>query len=360
MKILIRYLIYEYLKIFGLCLTSIMGVYFFYDFIQKIRRFIKYDPSAIELLNYFLLRIPKVIEDITPLAVLISVLLTLGMLSRHNEIIAMRSAGISSARIALPFLIIFFFISTVLFAANLSLVPHSKQRTDYVRYVFIKNRPPDLYFRQNKIWLRVDQNSFMNINYSDYKNLTLFGVNLYKLHEDFSLNEHIEAERIRYENGTWIIYEGTRKRFLKDGEFEIEQLDRSVIPLRWKPEDFNAIVEDTDKMTYRELDNYVNRLVEEGYTAQRYKVDLNNKVAMPFMSIVFGLIAIPLGLTRVLGHGVSRGIGLSLVIAVAYWVVYSLCITLGYGQVLSPFLSAWLPNIIFGLVGVLLMSSLRQ
>lgn len=360
MKILDRYLIYEYLKIFGLCLTAIVGVYFFYDFFQKIRRFIKYDPSIMEILHYFLLRIPKVIEDITPLAVLMSVLLTLGILSRNNEIIAMRNSGISSARIALPFLIIFFLISTVLFAANLSLVPLSKQRTDYVRYVLIKNRPPDLYFRQSQIWLRAGQNTFMNIKLSDSNNLTLFGVNLYKLNDDFSLNELIEAKRIRYENGIWVLYEGTRKRFLKDGQIEIEYLDRSVIPLRWKPEDFNAIVEDTDKMTYRELDHYVDRLTEEGYTAQRYKVDLNNKVAMPFMSVVFGLIAIPLGLTRALGRGVSRGIGLSLIVAVAYWVIYSLCITLGYGQVLSPFLAAWLPNMLFGLVGVLLMAGLRQ
>jgi lipopolysaccharide export system permease protein len=360
MKILARYLIYEYLKIFGLCLTAIMSVYFIYDFFQKIRRFTRYDPSIVDILNYFLLRIPKVIEDITPLAVLISVLLTLGMLSRHNEIIAMRNSGISSTRMALPFLMMFFFISSVLFAANLSLVPLSKQRTDYVRYVLIENHPPDLYFRQNRIWLRADQNTYMNIKFSDSKNAVLFGVSLYKLHEDYSLNELIEAERIRYEHGTWVLYEGTRKIFLNDGQYEIEHIDRSVIPLNRKPEDFKAIVEDTDKMTYRELDDYVNRLVEEGYTAQRYKVDLNNKIAMPFMSVIFGLIAIPLGLTRVSGRGISRGIGLSLVVGAAYWVIYSLSISLGHGHVLSPFLSAWLPNILFGMIGVLLMAGLRQ
>ncbi len=81
---------------------------------------------------------------------------------------------------------------------------------------------------------------------------------------------------------------------------------------------------------------------------------------MPFMSFIFGFIGVSLGLTSGSGRGISRGIGLSLIVAAAYWVVYSLSISLGHGQVLSPVVSAWLPNVLFGLVGVLLMASLKQ
>ena len=360
MRILVRYLIREYLKIFGLCLTAIMGVYFVYDFFQRIRRFAKYDPSAVEMFNFFLFRIPKVIEEVTPLAVLMSVLLTLGMLSRHNEIIAMRNIGISSIRIASPFLIISFLISTILFAANLSIVPLSKQRTDYVQYVLIKNQPQELYFRQSQIWLRAGKNTFMNIKLADPKKSALFGVNIYKLQDDFSLKELIEAKSVRYEQGRWVLYEGKRRTYLQDGRIQIQHIDRSVIPLNRKPEDFKRIVEDTDKMTYKELSEYVKRLEDEGYTDKRYKVDLINKLAMPFMSFIFGFIGVSLGLTSGSGRGISRGIGLSLIVAAAYWVVYSLSISLGHGQVLSPVVSAWLPNVLFGLVGVLLMASSKQ
>ena len=360
MVILVRYFLREYLKILGLCLTTLVVIYLAVDFFEKIRRFVKYDVTIVAMLSFFVLRIPQAFMDMMPIAALMSVLLTLGMLSRHNEITAVKSCGISIARLASPFLIFSFLISTIVLTANLSIIPLSKQRTDYVREVLIEKRHPDIYFRQSRIWLRVGQRAFMNIQVVDGKNAALFGVNLYKLHEDFSLSELLEAKRIRYERGTWVLYDGIRRTFLQDGRIKIEHLDQAVIPLNRQPDEFIRIEKDTDKMTYHDLAQYVEKLEQEGYDAERYRVDLNSKMALPFMSFVFGFIGIPLSLGGVLGRGISRGIGLSLIIAAAYFLIYSLSISLGHGNILDPFLSAWLPNILFTMAGLILMMGVKQ
>lgn len=360
MVILVRYFLREYLKILGLCLAALFVIYLAVDFFEKIRRFVKYDVTAGAMIGFFLLRIPKALMDMMPIAVLMAVLLTLGMLSRHNEITAMKSCGISTARLASPFLLFSLLISTIALMANLSIIPLSKQRTDYVRKVLIEKRHPDIYFHQSRIWLRVGQRAFMNIQVVDGKKSALFGVNLYRLHEDFSLSELLEAERVQYERGAWVLYDGIRRTFFQDGRIKIEHLNQVVIPLNRQPDEFIRIEKDTDKMTYRDLAQYVEKLEQEGYSAERYRVDLNSKMALPFMSFVFGFIGIPLSLGGVLGHGISRGIGLSLIIAAAYFFIYSLCISLGHGNVLDPFLSAWLPNILFTVVGLVLMMGVKQ
>jgi lipopolysaccharide export system permease protein len=278
--------------------------------------------------------------------------LTLGLFSRYNELIAMRASGINPLRIGSPFLISALAISLLMTAANLSLVPMSVQRSDTIRYLLIKKRPPDVYFRQSRLWLRAGPKSYMNVQMADSRTSTLHSVHLYKLRDDFSLAEYLEAKSVHYENGEWIVEDAVRRTFEPDGAVKVDRLDRSVLPLNRRPEDFTRIEKDTDKMTYRELANYAATLEEDDYDAQGYRVDLSGKIAMPFMNFVFGLIGIPLGLTRHFGRGIARGIGLSLVLATVYWIVYSLSISFGHGHLLNPWMAAWLPNILFTVIGL--------
>ena len=113
-------------------------------------------------------------------------------------------------------------------------------------------------------------------------------------------------------------------------------------------------------MTFDNLQAYIKRLDREGLQSQRYTVDLYSKTAMPFIPFVFAMIGVPLGLHRLFAKGVSRAIGLSLILAGFYWVIFSLCISLGYGEVLPPLLAAWLANGLFTLAGIYLMIESNQ
>ena len=105
MTILFRYILREYAKIFFMCFAGLMTIYLVIDFFEKIRRFLRYDSDIISMLTYFALKIPAISFQIAPFAILMATLLTLGLLSRSNEITAMRCCGISLLWITSPFLL---------------------------------------------------------------------------------------------------------------------------------------------------------------------------------------------------------------------------------------------------------------
>lgn len=356
MGILFRYVIREFLKIFGFCLSGIFVIYFAVHFFDIIRRYARYDPSFDALARYFLLRIPQVLLDVIPLALLLAVVVTLGLLGRNHELVAMRSAGISPAWITMPFLIVSLVLSLFLTVFSHSILPLLKQQTEIVKDLRIKKKPVDLYFRQSRIWLRPAPDTFMNVQLADAGEETLYGVNLYRISGGNALSEFIEAEKVRYEDHRWIAFGAVRRTFLPDGRLRIEPMDGKEIPLDRKPADFVRVDKDTgnkdtDTMTYARLAAYTRLLEKEGYDAQRYRVDLHTKTSLPFIPFVFALVGAPLALNRRVGGAISRGVGLSLLMALAYWIAYSFSLSLGYGQVLPAALAAWLPNGLFAAAG---------
>lgn len=81
MTILFRYLFREYAKIFTMCFSGLMTVYLVIDFFEKVRRFLRYDANWLDVLTYFILKVPAISFQIAPLAILMATLLTFGLLS---------------------------------------------------------------------------------------------------------------------------------------------------------------------------------------------------------------------------------------------------------------------------------------
>jgi lipopolysaccharide export system permease protein len=123
MTILFRYILREYAKIFLMCFAGLMTIYLVIDFFEKVRRFLRYDASVVSILTYFTLKVPAISYQIAPLAVLMATLLTLGLLSRSNEITAMRSCGISLAWITSPFLLFATAVALILLAFSSTIIP---------------------------------------------------------------------------------------------------------------------------------------------------------------------------------------------------------------------------------------------
>lgn len=84
------------------------------------------------------------------------------------------------------------------------------------------------------------------------------------------------------------------------------------------------------------------------------EVDLHSKLAIPFASTIFALVGAPLGLRRLRG-GASVGLGLSVLIILAYYILWHGLHVLGEGGQVSPFMAAWLPNMIGLAAGLVLI-----
>ncbi|MBI1824552.1 MAG: LPS export ABC transporter permease LptG [Nitrospirae bacterium] len=361
MTLITRYVAREFIKLFALSLVSLVLIYLLIDFFEKVRIFLRYKPDIFTILEYFICQIPKYIYDTAPIAILLSTLIVFGTFSKNNEMTALKSAGISPYKTALPVVGIAAIIGVILLYANTDLIPAGIKQAELVRSVFIEKKGEFSYFRQNKIWFRAEDHVLFNVQLVDPDQHKIFGIGIYKLSDTFSLKESIDARELIYEGSEWYLVSGVKRTFLKGGEIRTEKFDRERITLDITPEDFKQIGIQEDRLKYVELKNYVKKLSAEGYVTTRYWVDLYGRIAFPVVNVIMAIVAIPFGLrNEKRSGGISKGIGISLAIGFSYWVVYALSTSLGHNGMIPPFLSAWLANILFMVIGGYLFLTIRQ
>src|SRR4030042_1699788 len=123
---------------------------------------------------------------------------------------------------------------------------------------------------------------------------------------------------------------------------------------------FQTIERRSREMSYTELRHYIQKIQTSGYDATRYLVDLYSKYSYPLLNLIMVLIGIPFALKTGRSGGVALSIGISVLIGFAYGVRFYIFLSFGKSGVLAPFLSAWIPTLLFGLAGVFTLMSIRQ
>jgi lipopolysaccharide export system permease protein len=123
MTLLSRHIFGEFIRIFFMVLIGILAVYLCVDFLQRSDSFIKYQATVSQIAAYSLYSLPAMATSSFPMAALIATLLSLGNLSRHNEIIAMRAGGVSIAAVIAPVLVGGIIVSACGFINNEFIMP---------------------------------------------------------------------------------------------------------------------------------------------------------------------------------------------------------------------------------------------
>ena len=207
MTILFRYMLREYVKIFGMCFSGLMTIYLVIDFFEKVRRFLRYDAHALDVLAYFVLKMPAISYQIAPLAVLMATLLTIGLLSRSHEITAMRSCGISLYWITSPFIFLGTVLAMVLFLFSSTVIPLALAKAEQIKTTQIEKRttPVSLKAAQLGEPRRPDLDEH---RYHRPGGAVLRNIRLYRLSPTFQLQEIAEAKRAVYSPQGWALHEG--------------------------------------------------------------------------------------------------------------------------------------------------------
>jgi lipopolysaccharide export system permease protein len=266
MKIVDRYLVTEYLRNLLLITLSFLSLFLIIDFFEKIRMFLSNHATFAQMGSYFLFRIPMVISQILPAAVLLASLLTCGYLSRHSEITAMKANGISLYRIAIPILTIAAMTSLLIFFLSEWVTPHTNDRAENIRLVEVQKQPSLGSFKQDQIWYR-GQKGIYNFRLFDARTGTLQGITIHYLDRQMNLLMRLDADKGEWKEGRWLFHNVLITRF-PAGEFPV--LSRSVqefVDLPERPADFQMVQKDVEVMGYFELKRYIRKLQSEGYDA---------------------------------------------------------------------------------------------
>jgi len=371
MRLLDRYLLRELLVPLGYCLSGFLILWIALDLFSELSNFQRARLWFGDIAEYYLVKTPSFLVVVLPVALLLALLYTLTNHARHHEITAIRAAGISMWRLCLPYLVVGFLASVALFAFNELWVPDSEEMADQIRarrtqsgaQTTNRNEVRDTSFKNvsgGRTWLHI--RSF-NIVSGD-----MTGVGIIWNRPD-GTSVWLDAERAAWTNGVWTFYnlrqyeQATKLRpvlvtnVLAFPEFsETPAQIRSAIRLNNSlslRKARRADIPITEILNYLRLNPNPERA-----DARWLYTKLHGRLAIPWTCLIVVLIAIPFGAASG-RRNVFVGVASSILICFVYFVLQQLCLALGTGGYLQPWLAGWLPNLAFGITGLWLTARVR-
>ncbi|RME34653.1 MAG: LPS export ABC transporter permease LptG [Deltaproteobacteria bacterium] len=346
MRILDRYLHRIFWRMFALTAGAFTGVYLLIEFFERVDDFLEHKAVATQYLRYFGWKLPVILVDIMPLAVLLSVFLTLGSLSRHGELTAMRACGLGLARISRPLIAGALLLSIGHFYLSDRLVPHGAAETRRILKHELVGRP-ELARKQEQVWFREgDAIVFTRLLLPQQGQLQ--DITIYEVDRNFRLQRRIDAAHAVWQkNGTWLLQEAVVRQFRPDGQPGNELRKQALsYQLNKSPADFAANQLDNRELPFAELLSLARRLSAEGYDTTRIRVDLQQRIAYSVTCLLMALLGIPFALQRGRGSNLALGVTISVAIGMVYFLLQSTMTAFGYAGSLPPWLAAWSGNIL--------------
>ncbi len=352
MSIIYRYISREIIKMFFLILAAVTMIYLSVDFFEKVDNFMEADVPLTRLALYFLLKLPLVISRISPVCILLTVLITFGLMNKHNEITALKSSGLSVYILLRPVLVIGVAATIVLFLLAEIIVPVTISKANRIWLQEVRKKP-QMASRQKNIWIKGKRSIYYISYYNPQKDI-ISGITLNYFGADFKLIKRIEAREGIYENGQWKC-SGIMEQVLgrNGADYRVSFHEERVVDMDLSPQDLKRVVKKSEEMNISELFAYIRDVEAEGYDATIYRVDFHAKFAIPFVCIIMCIIGTSIAVKRRIQEGISISIAYGIGIIFLYGIAISFCISIGYGGLLPPVIAAWIASVIFLCLGLI-------
>ncbi len=361
LQILDIYVIRGWVFYFLILLLAFAGIYVIFDFFQILGDIVRNQTPARVVFDYYRFLLPQVIYLMLPLSILVATLVNFGLLTKTNQVTAIKSAGVSLYRVSVPVLVAAGLLSVGMFLFADSVLPETNQRQDALRNQ-IKGKPAQTFYRPDRQWIFGSSSRIYNYKFFDpdqnvFANLTVFEFDP----TTFRMTRRIHAARALWEGHIhgWILENGWSRNI--NGDRVSDYMPFSVATFRElteEPSYFKKEVKASEQMSALELRHYIADLSQSGFDVVRLSVQFYRKFSFPLIAFVITLIGIPFSFTMG-GKGALTGIALSIGIAIVYWSASSLFEAMGNLSQLPPAMAAWSPDILFGLAGSYLLLRIK-
>ncbi|MGV0028872.1 LptF/LptG family permease [Phormidesmis priestleyi] len=306
----------------------------------------------------FLLKMPYFVSLAFPMATLLATLMVYSRLSTDSELIALRSAGISVYRLIAPAIVLSLLVTGLTFSFNEAIVPAANYQASVTLDRALKQEQPEFKERKN---ILVQQ--FRNPRQADGETEQVLDRIFYARRFDgrqmkgltvldFSqngLNQIVAAESAVWNpaKNLWDFANGTIYIVDPNGSYRnILKFERQQIQLPRTPLDLANRKQDSAEMNISELRDSLEIVTQSGdeKESQKVRLRIQQKLAFPFVCLVFGLTGATLGTSPQRRSGRGTSFAISVIIIFTYYLLSFVCDSLGLLQVLSPYVAAWLPT----------------
>jgi LPS export ABC transporter permease LptG len=362
----------QYLRVFFLTIAAALGIFYISTFIDLADKLFRGSATTRLLLEFFYYQTPQYVFYIIPIAGLVATLVTIGAMTKNSELVVMRACGVSLYRTAVPLVLFAIAASGFLFAMQELVLARANQEAGRLDSI-IRGYPAQTLSELNR-WMASETGDVYHYDYFDSRTDHFTRFTLYRLdQQSWRLSSVIYADGISLDPGDrhddsgtalwkaqngWVRTVSSRrtsgglKTAVKYEPFPAKELRLEA------PGYFKTELPDALKMTYGQLANYIEQLKASGFNTVPPMVQLQRKVAFPFVTIIMTLLAVPFAVTTG-RRGALGGIGIGIALSVVYWVILNVFSALGEGGLTTPLLAAWAPNILFGAAAVYMVLTVR-
>lgn len=361
MTLIDRYIVRQFLVTAAFALLAVTVVFVVIDAMEKLDSFIDQNATTAIIAEYYLYFIPEIIKLITPVAVLLASLFVTARMTAQNELVAMKSGGISLYRLMVPYVAVALVISSVSIYFNGWVVPLANKTKFNIERVYLKKNVisgsgANIYFQDGRTRI-------VSLGYYNEKQQAATRTSI----QDFSdtnmtmMTGRIDALSITWDSTSrqWILRNGYQRWFDADGERLEHFVEKPAGKLGFSPDDLRKKQEKPDEMDYYDMEEFIANQQRAGQDVARWLVAFYSKISFPFASVIVVLFGVPFSSIKRRG-GVGVQLGISLLICFIYLIVMKISQVFGYNGDIDPLLTAWLANILFALGALVVIMKVRK
>jgi lipopolysaccharide export system permease protein len=358
MKKIDRYILRNYFTTFFFCLLLFTLIVVVVDMSEKTEDFARSGLSASDIFTqYYLAFIPHIDAMLFPLFVFLSVIFFTSKMATRTEVVAILSSGVSFYRFLRPFAVGGLILSVLLWLGYLELIPRANEQWAYFEKVYInRNAAPTATrstYKQN-VYFRVDSTTYASIQGYDTISKTGSMLSVYRL-KNSKLVYNLRAMNFRWDTAhrNWEL-SNVLERDLLDVRENVRYNYRKSVPFSFRPIDLRKDEYMKDQMSSRELFAFIEKERLRGSEMLgMLEVEWHNRNAIPVSVFILTLIGAIIASRKLRG-----GSGMHLAIGVVISMLYILCsrfsIVFATRGSFPPWLAAWTPNILFGVLTIFL------
>lgn len=366
-NVLVRYIVKELFLYFFISFLFFFMIFFVNEILLLAETILRQRVPVATVFRLITYSLPAVIAQSAPFATLVGFLMCLGRLVSDNEILILRASGLEYRVIMIPVVILGALISLSSFFVNDYLLPVGKLKFNRLKKEIIHTNPAiELESRSIK---RTNDSTLVigDVDKNQVSDLVVFDSDE-KGNQRIIVAENSSVEKsslggilmeLKMQNATVLFFDRKEKTTL-------DSLFAKTVLLNVFS---SAFVDSSNRIMPSEMTSYdlkkeLLRMEAEEEVSKRtlnnYRVEYNKKFSVPFASLFFALLAMPLSLIFAKRSGQTIGLIIGLMISVLYWALTILGQIFGIRIGLNGFWAMWTPNFVIGLAGVVLYFRLRK
>ncbi len=352
------YIIRKFLGTFFYAISLLIVIVIVFDVSENIDEFIEKDaPLRAIIFDYYLNFIPYFVNLFSYLFTFISVIYFTSKMASNTEIIAILSSGVSYYRMLRPYFISAILLAGLSFYLTNFLIPHTNQKRRVFKGRYLETMAKE---KDQNIHYQISPGTFVYVESFNMKTMNGFRFTMERF-KDNVMQYKLTADRIEWDStlSKWKLENYTIRDI--DGMKEhISRGDQMDTVINLKPSDLYVQKEIFEEMNFSQLRDYIQEEKLKGSEdVIVYEVEKNTRISSPFATLVLTLIGVTLSSRKVRG-GIGMHLGLGILITFSFILFMRISTVFALFGNLSPVLAAWIPNILFGMIGVLLLRAVPK